>query len=54
MLATNVMLFQSQHVLRHLPGISFVDKPEHYREMLLDVLPRGMAGEGARVAARAK
>lgn len=42
MLAANVMLFQSQHVLRHLPGVSFVDAPERYREMLLDALLHGI------------
>lgn len=42
MLAANVMLFQSQHVLRHLPGVSFVDEPERYREMLLDALLNGI------------
>lgn len=47
MLAANVMLFQSQHVLRHLPGVSFVDEPERYREMLLDALLNGI-GNGPR------
>ncbi len=43
MLAANVMLFQAQHVLRHLPGASFVDEPERYREMLLDILLNGIS-----------
>lgn len=42
MLAANVMLFQSQHVLRHLPGVSFVDAPDRYHAMLLDALLHGL------------
>lgn len=45
MLATNVMLFQSQHVLRHLPGVTFADTPESYCDKLLDLLLHGISRE---------
>lgn len=48
MLAVNVMLFQSRHVLRHLPGVSFVDEPERYHEMLLDALLNGIGARRER------
>lgn len=42
MIACNVFLFQSQHVLRHLPGVDFVDDPERYAELVSGVLLDGL------------
>lgn len=53
LIACNVFMFQSQHVLKHLPGVDFVDDPERYAELVGRVLfdglrPResGCDGEG--------
>ncbi len=53
LIACNVFMFQSQHVLKHLPGVDFVDDPERYAELVSRVLfdglrPRksGRDGEG--------
>ncbi len=42
-IACNVFLFQSQHVLRHLSGVDFVDDPERYSELVARVLLNGLA-----------
>jgi len=42
MIACNVFLFQSRNVLRHLPGIDFVDDPERYAAMVSRVLIDGL------------
>ena len=55
LVACNVFLFQSQHVLRHLPGVDFVDDPERYADLVSRVLldglrrrePGGEAGGGS-------
>jgi len=53
LIACNVFMFQSQHVLKHLPGVDFVDDPERYAALVGRVLfdglrPRenGCDGEG--------
>lgn len=38
LVANNVMLFHTRHILRHLPGGAFADDPEHYTAMLREVL----------------
>lgn len=38
LVANNVMLFHTRHVLRHLPGGDFADDEEEYIAMLRDVL----------------
>ena len=52
-IACNVFMFQSQHVLKHLTGVDFVDDPERYAALVGRVLfdglrPRdpGRDGEG--------
>lgn len=48
-IACNVFLFQSQHVLRHLSGVDFVDDPERYAELVSRVLLEGLVeDEGPR------
>lgn len=48
-IACNVFLFQSQHVLRHLSGVDFVDDPERYAALVSRVLLEGLAeDEGSR------
>ena len=42
LIACNVFLFQSQHVLRHLPGVDFVDDPERYADLVSRVLLDGL------------
>ena len=42
LIACNVFLFQSQHVLRHLPGVDFVDDPERYAALVSRVLIDGL------------
>lgn len=42
MIACNVFLFQSQNVLRHLPGVDFVDDPERYAALASRVLLDGL------------
>lgn len=42
--ACNVFMFQSQHVLRHLPGVDFVDDPERYAALVGSVLLDGVRG----------
>lgn len=46
MVACNVFLFQSQHVLRHLPGVDFVDDSERYAKLVSDVLLDGLRPRG--------
>lgn len=47
-IACNVFVFQSQHVLRHLSGVDFVDDPERYAGLVGHVLLRGLyAREGS-------
>lgn len=49
-IACNSFLFQSQHVLRHLPGVDFVDDPERYAALVGRVLLDGLRrdpGSGA-------
>lgn len=41
-IACNVFLFQSQHVLRHLPGVDFVDDPDRYAALVTRVLLNGL------------
>jgi len=45
-IACNVFLFQSQHVLRHLSGVDFVDDPERYARLVSRVLLAGLVGRG--------
>lgn len=40
--ACNVFLFQSKEVLRHLPGVDFVDDPNRYGQMVSRVLLDGL------------
>lgn len=42
-IACNVFLFQSQHVLRHLSGVDFVDDPERYAALISRMLLRGLS-----------
>lgn len=42
LIACNVFLFQSQHVLRHLPGVDFVDDPDRYAALVSRVLIDGL------------
>lgn len=42
MIACNVFLFQSRNVLRHLPGVDFVDDPERYAALASRVLLEGL------------
>lgn len=42
MIACNVFLFQSRNVLRHLPGIDFVDDPDRYATLVSRVLLEGL------------
>lgn len=42
MVAGNVFLFQSQNVLRHLPGIDFVDDPDRYAALVSRILLDGL------------
>lgn len=42
LLACNVFMFQSQHVLKHLPGVDFVDDPERYAALVGRVLFDGL------------
>jgi TetR/AcrR family transcriptional regulator len=50
LLACNVFMFQSQHVLKYLPGVDFVDDPERYAALVGRVLSDGLrprdAGRG--------
>lgn len=46
MIACNVFLFQSQHVLRHLPGVDFVDDPARYAALVSRVLLDGLGPRG--------
>lgn len=41
-IACNLMLFQGQHMLRHLPGVDFVDDSTHYATMVSRVLLNGL------------
>jgi len=41
-IACNVFLFQSKEVLRHLPGVDFVDAPKCYGQMVSRVLLEGL------------
>lgn len=42
MVACNVFLFQSQNVLRHLPGVDFVDDPDRYAALVSDLMLDGL------------
>ncbi|HSH42798.1 MAG TPA: TetR/AcrR family transcriptional regulator [Arenicellales bacterium] len=42
LIACKVFLFQSQNVLRHLPGVDFVDDVDRYSQMVSDVLLEGL------------
>ncbi len=42
LIACNVFMFQSQHVLKHLPGVDFVDDPERYAALVGRVLFDGL------------
>ncbi|MDZ7747932.1 MAG: TetR/AcrR family transcriptional regulator [Halofilum sp. (in: g-proteobacteria)] len=46
MIACNVFLFQSQHVLRYLPGVDFVDDPARYAALISRVLLDGLRSRG--------
>jgi len=46
-IACNVFLFQSQHVLRHLSGVDFVDDPERYAALVARVMLDGLRPSGA-------
>lgn len=50
MTACNVFLFQSQHVLRHLPGVDFVDDPERYATLVSRILLEGLTPPNAPVS----
>lgn len=41
-IGANVFFFQSGEVLRHLAEIDFADQPEHYADMVADILLRGV------------
>lgn len=51
-IACNVFLFQSQHVLRHLSGVDFVDDPERYAALVSRVLLRGLSAPGGNSGSR--
>lgn len=38
----NVFFFQTGEVLRHLAEVEFADQPEHYTDMVTDILLRGI------------
>lgn len=42
LIACNVFMFQSQHVLKYLPGVDFVDDPERYAALVSRVLFDGL------------
>ena len=42
LIACNVFMFQSQHVLKYLPGVDFVDDPERYAALVGRVLFDGL------------
>ena len=42
LLSANVMLLHCRQVIRHLPGVDFVDERERYVTMLRDLLLRGV------------
>lgn len=41
LVGSNVFFFESQAVLRHLPGVDFADAPQHYSSAVFDLLSRG-------------
>lgn len=41
-IACNTMLFQSQHLMRHLPDVDFVDDGERYADLVARVLLDGL------------
>ena len=42
LIGADVFFFQSREVLRHFPDVGFVDTPEHYSSMLVDILLSGI------------
>lgn len=46
-IACNVFLFQSQHVLRHLSGVDFVDDPGRYSALVAGVMLDGLRASDA-------
>jgi TetR/AcrR family transcriptional regulator len=42
MVGANVFFFESRHVLRHFADVTFADDPSQYREMLVDILLKGI------------
>lgn len=44
-IACNTILFESQHVVRHLPGVDFVDAGERYAELVTRVLLEGLRNQ---------
>lgn len=46
-IACNVFLFQSQYVLRHLPGVDFVDDPERFAALVGRIMLDGLRGPRA-------
>lgn len=46
-IACNVFLFQSQHVLRHLSGVDFVDDPERYSALVGRIMLDGLRASDA-------
>ncbi len=46
-IACNTILFQSQHVVRHLPGVEFADDGAQYAALVSRVLLDGLRHDGA-------
>ena len=46
--AANIFFAQTQNILRRLPAIDFADQPQHYTDMMMDVLLHGAAARDAR------
>lgn len=54
MVAGNVFLFQSQNVLRHLPGVDFVDEPDRYATLASRILLDGLRHRPSETASQGK
>ena len=42
LVGANVFFFETRHVLRHFPDVEFADDPARYRDMLVEILLRGI------------
>jgi TetR/AcrR family transcriptional regulator len=44
LIACNVFMFQSRHVMPHLAGTDYLDEPQHYADLVARVLLDGLRG----------